>query len=185
MTFLTFFDCSGCDKINYYDCNSSNVIKRDGYEYYNKPPSQCIACSENANTTASNTARQQRILKTVRVPTGQYLSNLASLTVRGDRLNTSTIANHLVNQSQASDRAILSVQRPVANPKLRPGRLAPGGVGVDVKHNSFERIMARKRAQNIRTDSSSLNPISGNKTRTYGIANRRDCECRSYHSSNI
>ena len=182
MTFLKFFDCSGCDKISYYDCNSNNVIKRDGYTYYQEPPSQCIACSENANSQASITARQQRILKTVRVPTGQYLSNLASLTVRGDGSNTPTIATNLVNKSQASDRAILSVQRPIANPRLRPGKLGPGGVGVDVKHNSFERIMARKRAQNIRTDGSTLTPLSGNKTRTYGIVNRRDCECSPHWS---
>ena len=36
---------------------------------------------------------------------------------------------------------------------LKPGALCPGGVGVDVKHNSFARILARKKAENIRTDS--------------------------------
>tara|TARA_B100000927_G_C16450696_1_gene463696 strand:+ start:706 stop:1017 length:312 start_codon:yes stop_codon:yes gene_type:complete len=28
---------------------------------------------------------------------------------------------------------------------LRPGALAPGGVGVDVKHNSYDRYLARKK----------------------------------------
>ena len=189
MTFLTFFDCSGCGRISYYDCsgaNSANVVKKNGYTYYNTPPSQCVACCNNCTTDTVKAATQQRIQKTVRVPTGQYLDNLTSLTVRGyaDE-NEPGDQTNFVNQSQASDRADLSVQKQVYNPRLRPGKLGAGGVGVDVKHNSFDRILARKKAQNIRTDSTSATasvPVYGNKVKTYGIINRDNCNCRPQFS---
>ncbi len=184
MTFLTFFDCSGCGRISYYDCsgaNSANVVKKNGYTYYNTPPSQCVSCCNNCTTDRVKAATQQRIQNTVRVPTGQYLDNLTSLIVRGyaDE-NKPGDQTNFVNQSQASDRADLSVQKQVYNPRLRPGKLGAGGVGVDVKHNSFDRILARKKAQNIRTDSTSATasvPIYGNKVKTYGIINRANCYC--------
>ena len=28
MTFLRFFDCSGCGRIEYYDCIGTNVVKK-------------------------------------------------------------------------------------------------------------------------------------------------------------
>ena len=79
----------------------------------------------------------------------------------------------------------MSVQKQVYNPRLRPGKLGAGGVGVDVKHNSFDRILARKKAQNIRTDSTSATasvPVYGNKVKTYGIINRANCNCISQFS---
>ena len=183
MTFLTFFDCSGCGRISYYDClgaNSANVLKKNGYTYYNTPPVQCVSCCNNCKTDTVKVAAQQRIQNTVRVPTGQYLDNLTSLTVRGyaDE-NKPGDQTNFVNQSQASDRANLSVQKQIVNPRLRPGKLGPGGVGVDVKHNSFDRILARKKAQNIRTDSTAVStPKYGNRVKKYGIVQQSDCVCR-------
>lgn len=183
MTFLTFFDCSGCGRISYNDCsgdNSTNVVKKNGYIYYNTPPVQCVSCCNNCTTDTVKTVTQQRIQNTVRVPTGQYLDNLTSLTVRGSYENRPKLTFNNVNQSQASDRAVLSVQKQVYNPRLRPGKLGAGGAGVDVKHNSFDRILARKKAQNIRTDSTSATasvPVYGNKVKTYGIINRANCYC--------
>ena len=181
MPFLTFFDCSGCGRISYYDCsgaNSSNVVKKNGYTYYNiktNPPLSC--CS---GCPIDTVATQQKIQNTVRVPTGLYLDNLASLTVRGYfSQNYPGVDLSFVNQSQASDRAVFSSQKTLANPRLRPGKLGPGGSGVDVKHNSFDRILARKKAQNMRTESSSAPvALSGNRVKKYGIANQTDCICR-------
>ena len=183
MTSLTFFDCSGCGRISYYDCsgeNSSNVVKKNGYVYYNVPPSQCVSCCSDCPIDEIRVATQQKIQNTVRVPTGLYLDNLASLIVRGDAAkNVPTQQNNFVNKSQASDRANLSVQKQLANPRLRPGKLGAGGVGVDVKHNSFDRILARKKAQNIRTENTSIStPKYGNRVKKYGIVSQNDCICR-------
>jgi len=169
MTYLTFFDCSGCGRISYYDCTVENIVH----------PTQCTTCCSNCDL---DTPTQQRIQNTVRVPTGQYLDNLASLTVRGDGLNRPLSQYNYVNQSQASDRREFSSQRQLANPRLRPGKLAPGGVGVDVKHNSFARILARKKAENIRTDSTSSNALMGNKRKTFGIVNQDNCRCTNNFS---
>lgn len=182
MTVLQFFDCSeDCNRIVYYDCDKEINLK--------KRPSRHTTCDMSYNENSQpgiNLARQQRILNTVRISNGQYLDNLASLTVRGDATkNQPTANNNYVNESQASDRRDLSVQRPLANPRLRPGNLAPGGVGVDVKHNSFHRILARKKAQHIRTDSinsTATVPKYGNKTKAIGIVNQLDCRCSNRFS---
>ena len=183
MTFLTFFDCSACGRISYYDCsgtNSSNKVKKNGYVYHNVPPSQCVSCCNSYTIDNTKMATQQKIQNTVRVASGLYLDNLASLTVRGDAVkNVPTQQNNFVNKSQASDRANLSVQKQLANPRLRPGKLGAGGVGVDIKHNSFDRILARKKAQNMRTESTSVStPKYGNRVKKYGISNQNDCICR-------
>ena len=186
MTFLTFFDCSGCGRISYYDCsgsNSANVVKKNGYVYYNVPPIQCRTCCSDCTVDKVGEATQKRIQNTVRVANSLYLDDLASLTVRGSTKNTpkSTFGN--VNQSQASDRNVLSSQNTLANPRLRPGKLGPGGVGVDVKHNSFDRILARKKAQNIRTDSKAvLTPNTGNRVRKFGIVTQEECKCNTHFS---
>tara|TARA_B100000902_G_scaffold381069_2_gene417143 strand:- start:81 stop:671 length:591 start_codon:yes stop_codon:yes gene_type:complete len=192
MTFLTFFDCSGCGRISYYDCTGANVVKKNGYVYNNVPPVKCVGCNNTyildgeyfVDIDTIKVSTQQKIQNTVRVPVGLYLNNLASLTVRGDAVkNMPTEQNNFVNQSQASDRANLSVQKQIANPRLRPGKLGPGGVGVDVKHNSFDRILARKKAQNVRTDSTAVStPKYGNRVKKYGIVTQRDCACRPQFS---
>jgi hypothetical protein len=185
MTFLKFYDCVECEKIGYNDCigqNTSNVIKSNGFIYYQTPPSKCISCMNQTpeDSYEIKNAIQRQIQNTVRVPTAQYLSNLGSLTVIGDNANRPTLSTNGVNANQSSDRAILSVQRPIANPRLRPGRLAPGGVGVDVKHNSFDRILARRKAQNIQTDNISIPqhmPLQGNKRQAWSIVNPNSCQC--------
>ncbi len=187
MTFLTFFDCSDCRRISYYDCsgaNSSNVVKKNGYIYYNIKTNPPLSCCSGCPIDTVKVATQQKIQNTVRVPAGLYLDNLASLTVRGyANENEPGYQSNFVNQSQASDRSDFSVQRQIANPRLRPGKLGPGGVGVDVKHNSFDRILARKKAQNMRTESSNApTALSGNRVKKYGIANQSDCICRPQFS---
>lgn len=181
MPFLTFFDCSACSRISYYDCSGTNVVKKNGYIYYNVKTNPILSCCSGCSIDTIKATIQQKIQNTVRVPAGLYLDNLSSLTVRGNANNKPTSQYKSVNQSQASDRAVMSVQKILANPRLRPGKLGPGGVGVDVKHNSFDRILARKKAQNMRTsqkvDDKPIKEIKGNKFIKYGIANQKDCTC--------
>ena len=61
--------------------------------------------------------------------------------------------------------------------KLRPGALKPGGYGVDVKHNSYARYLARKKSSVLRTTAAATTPVMGNKTRAYGMLGNVACNC--------
>jgi len=83
---------------------------------------------------------QKIIQNTVRADTSLYTMNLGALSVY--QRPTSDTG---VNWNQMSDRIIAHQQRP--NPRnstrLRPGALSPGGIGVDVKHDSYTRYLAK------------------------------------------
>lgn len=82
---------------------------------------------------------QKIIQNVVRVPSSLYSMNLASLHV----YQPSTT----VNWNQMSDRVSPAVQKGRMSLKSskssRPGGLTPGGAGCDIKHNSYERYLAR------------------------------------------
>lgn len=105
----------------------------------------------NGGSAATQYQRQKVIQDTVRVPSSIYVMNLASLNVY-----EAPTGKQQVNWNQMSDRSVPSVQvagaagtNPGANStkrsvtRLRPGALSPGGVGVDIKHNSYERYLLR------------------------------------------
>jgi hypothetical protein len=139
---------------------------------------------------------QKRIWNTVKVPASEYTMNLSSLNVY--QVPSGSYAN--VNWNQASDRAVpanTSVSKVSVVPsrgnstkssitRLRPGSLKPGGFGVDIKHGSYDRYLARLKGKGpLKTQQpSSLtvqitnsngqtvalkNNVIGNKTRNYGI----------------
>lgn len=153
-----------------------------------------LKCNNNANTNTNiissihnlpcnydNINVQKRIQNVVRVSTSLYLDNLSALTVRGNISNKPEYTHNNVNQSQASDRNVYHLQSEIVNRKInyhaRPGRLGPGGLGVDVKHNSFNRILLRKKAQHLTTDNTTNNPSYGNRKKKYGIVN--NCVCNN------
>jgi hypothetical protein len=105
----------------------------------------------NGNTPFDQYQRQKLIQNTVRVPASEYVMNVGALTVyqRPD-------PRYGVNWNQMSDRRERHIQKanaPGTNPggnstkrtitRLRPGALSPGGEGVDIKHNSYARYLAR------------------------------------------
>ena len=105
----------------------------------------------NGNTPFDQYQRQKIIQNTVRVPSSIYTMNLGALSVY-QRPNP----EYRVNWNQMSDRKERHEQRPNTtgtNPggnstkrtitRLRPGALSPGGAGVDIKHNSYARYLAR------------------------------------------
>ncbi len=180
-------DCSNCVPVYYYDCDgtalSSNTLKKNGYRY-TLQQSKPLLKYNNDCTDLEKKHIQKNIQNTVKVPASQYLDNLASLTVRGNGDNNPLVEFNNVNNSQASDRNVLHVQKALYNKptyySARPGRNGPGGKGVDVKHNSFDRILARKKAQHIRSDNVTYNaslPQEGNKIKKYGIAYQDNCKC--------
>ena len=129
---------------------------------------RCRGC--NKNLTSNNPASRYQILKqiqnTVRVPSSLYSMNIGALNVyqrpntvysKVELDNFGYIVSPGVNWNQMSDRKNPHIQKVVSASgstyggnslkrtltRLRPGALSPGGVGVDIKHNSYDRYLAR------------------------------------------
>lgn len=127
--------------------------------------SRCKGCILNMSNNNTNSIKimnlatlNQVITKSVGQSGSQYLGNLGSLEV----LNWGDAScNQVYKVSQASDRyhkakvpltAVIptrgnSTKR--TQTSLRPGALGPGGHGVDVKHNSYARYLAKKKGKTI------------------------------------
>jgi len=139
------------------------------------------ACSSCGNATGSIIdvdQLQKKIWNQVRVPSSLYIMNLAAVTVN-KRTEIST-------SNQASDRNEISNQKKIVPSRgnsikssltrIRPGSLSPGGLGVDVKHNSYARYLSKKKGTYLNTQKNTLlPPLYGNKTKMVGILNQ--CVC--------
>jgi hypothetical protein len=124
----------------------------------------CRGCNRNlsSNNPASQYQRQKLIQNTVRVASSLYTMNLAGLSgyqkpsSKYQLINqpgTPYIAPPSVYWNQMSDRAKPADQVVKTGSgstyhgsstrhtilRCRPGAMSPGGVGVDIKHNSYER----------------------------------------------
>jgi hypothetical protein len=144
----------------------------------------CISCVNVANSGASQAIVQKRIWRQVRTGSAIYTMNLSSLTSAADRL----ASGRTVNWNQMSDR-VLPANQPENHPSHgnsvrttltsgRPGAGSPGGVGVDVKHDSYARYLNRKKASNLKTQTQEVapTPFFGNKTQMTGLlANSVHC----------
>lgn len=168
---------------NTYYCNQCLDVsgnQPDWFVYSNR----CNGCS--GGFAASADATQRRIQNTVRVSQSEYLENLAGLNVY-----VAPIAKYgFVNWNQGSDRAEPGrVHRNVPSyganstktsiTRLRPGSCSAAGEGVDIKHGSYARYLARLKGRGpYRTQVQPVAPIEGNKTKKYGIAySHRDDRC--------
>ena len=139
--------------INNYNCLSL-------YSNYPKHYYRCSGCDTNltSNTPANQYQRQKIIQNTVRVPSSLYTMNLGSLSTYQKPEN----ALYKVNWNQMSDRALPSVQKSNATgatyhssstkntiTRLQPGAMSPGGVGCDIKHNSYDRYLNRLKGKSV------------------------------------
>lgn len=129
---------------------------------------RCRSCNKNlaSNSPSSLYQKQKIIQNTVRVPASLYLMNLAGLNVYEPPNTTYSYVQNSgsvyvvspgTNWNQMSDRAQPHIQKNVGASgstyggnslkrsltRLRPGALSPGGEGVDIKHNSYERYLNR------------------------------------------
>ena len=173
-----------------YDCSCSGGII---YGVSQCRSCGCVCDASGCVCSAPNLQdiTQKRIWNTVRVPESEYIMNLASLTVY--QQPNASYAN--VNWNQYSDRALpgnslvsnITIVPSHGNStrssitRLRPGSLKPGGKGVDIKHGSYDRYLARLKGKGpLRTqrDTSLTNSsqsvaikggVVGNKTKSYGI----------------
>jgi hypothetical protein len=96
-----------------------------------------------------------------------------------------------VNWNQSSDRNQPSVQSAVVPSRAnstkysitreRPGACSPGGKGVDVKHNSYDRYLNRRKSNLVRNQciTTTDTPLYGNKKQTFGLLTQSGdcCKC--------
>jgi hypothetical protein len=164
----------------------------------------------SSNAPASQYQKQKIIQNTVRVYASLYMMNLAALSAYQKPLNNYQILEQAgtyyqnaprVNWNQMSDRAKPSVQVVKTGSgstygasstrhtivRNRPGAMSPGGIGVDIKHNSYDRYLNRLKGKGpLRRGVLPTNispyipfnrafPIYGGKTFKTNIIN--DCDC--------
>jgi len=130
----------------------------------------------------------KQMFRTVRVSASEYTMNKGALEVGNDNINARTA----ISNNQASDRVSNSVVSRINVPtrgnslkttktSLRPGALAPGGKGVDIKHNSYDRYLARIKGRSVLKESSTCETVNrkavvNNKPRKYNIVSF-NCTC--------
>jgi len=107
----------------------------------------------NGNTPADQYQKLKLIQNTARVQSSLYTSNLGPL----NAYRQPTTATYGVCWNQMSDRPVPSVQkatiptgfnnsmnrRHTSVTSSKPGSQTPGGVGCDIKHNSYDRYLNR------------------------------------------
>ena len=170
----------------------------------------------SANDPASQYQRQKIIQNTVRVPTSLFTMNLGALNVYErpnleykvvDVAGSNYIVSPGVNWNQMSDRkdphvqvvktgsgsgyGASSTKRTIT--RNRPGAMSPGGSGVDIKHNSYDRYLNRLKGKKpIRRGPipptfglpyipfNRADPIYGGKIMKTSIVNNCNCPIVSY-----
>lgn len=120
-----------------------------------------IKIPQSIHIDPSNIAqRQKQMQNVVRVPASLYTMNLASLHVNSNDISGSYVVRGKYN---ASDRLI-----PHGKGK---------NIGVDIKHNSYDRYLARKKSQYLKTEqSNNFVPKYGNKTMKFGLVYGSRCK---------
>lgn len=137
--------------------NSTSIVYNNPSKLVGLEPYYYRLRTCNTNLTGSSPSDQYQRLKliqnTVRVYSSLYTMNLAGLTA----YSKPTAVTHGVCWNQMSDRPFPSVQKATVptgfNHSLnnrhhsvtssRPGGQTPGGIGCDIKHNSYDRYLNR------------------------------------------
>jgi hypothetical protein len=157
------------------------------FHYFEFCRKRLILDCNNPHKKATEQYQTQKIIQnTVRIDASLYTSNIGPLSSYKKPLER----NQNVNWNQMSDRPVPSVQKatvPTGSSSLnrrhtsvtssRPGCQTPGGVGVDIKHNSYERYLNRIKGMGpLRRESKPAPfPLYGGKRMKTNIVN--GCVC--------
>ena len=182
---LHCLDCVNCETTNCSNCEKDAICNK----CINCRGCRVRRCDTNltSNTPAVKMQIQKIIQNVVRVPSSLYTMNLGALT---------SYRNPHVNWNRMSDRGQASVQKTYvpgggglvggnstrsALTRCRPGAMSPGGVGCDIKHNSYARHLNRLKGRGpLRRGipsplGSGAPPMTGAKVVNYGIVAGCDC----------
>jgi hypothetical protein len=138
-------------------------------------PSLMHRCSTKCLPEEATLEQTQKIIQNVvRVPSSLYTMNLASLTVYRP------LGFKMIGWNQMSDRLIPSIQKSKTSLKSskssRPGALTPGGVGCDIKHNSYDRYLAKMKGKYLRGTSATDIHVFGGKKMKLNLVSGCICE---------
>ena len=142
----------------------------------------CETCADL--TSAYAVITQKRIQRTVRVSGSAYTASLAPQHVRdpasdivpipwnqaSDRAAAGVVAHNVPSRGASSTHCTLT--------RARPGACSAPGKGVDIKHGSYDRYLAKLKGRTVaRTCAATVPPVPvhGNKTQYYSIASSRSC----------
>jgi hypothetical protein len=155
----------------------------------------------SANDPAMINQRQKIIQNTIRIDSSSYTMNLAGLNVYQspsseyqvvEQARTNYVVPPNSNWNQMSDRAKPSRQyvktgsngsNSLKGTKVsyKPGSMSPGGIGVDIKHNSYERYLNRIKGKGLlkrgQITKSSEEKMTGGKHVRFATVN--NCACSS------
>ena len=132
----------------------------------------------------NNIYNMKRIENTVRVPSSEYTMNKSALNVYTPPQSQFAY----VNWNQMSDRAVPGVTKSVVPShgnstrtsltRMRPGSTSAPGKGVDMKHGSYDRYLARLKGKSVIQTSPNPNSAQvGNNAKSikWGIAYSENC----------
>jgi hypothetical protein len=137
--------------------SSTALVMNEPNKMVRLPPFyfRCTGCDTNmtSNTPANRYQIQKLIQKTVRTASSLYTMNLGSL----NAYVKPSEKTYNVCWNQMSDRPVPSVQKATVPTGFynsmnsrkhsvtssKPGSQTPGGVGCDIKHNSYDRYLNR------------------------------------------
>jgi hypothetical protein len=154
----------------------------------------CLSCNGNlaANDPASQYIRLKLIQNTVRVPSSLYTMNLGALNVYQypvtfDNVNWNQMSDRYQRHSQPVNVSSHGSRTRRTITRNRPNASTPGGLGVDIKHNSYYRYLDRLKGKGpIRRGTIPSNfgkpvpfnpafPVYGGKTMKTSIVNNCNC----------
>ena len=134
--------------------------KKCGNRPDNGTDDQCVGClcSSGSSCTLSLNSPQalsienRRIYNTFRIRSSEFTMNKAAFNVFAGRSPTFNLS-----WNQSSDRSVAGISRAIVPSRgsslrgtrtgTRPGSQGPGGTGVDIKHNSYDRYLLRKKGK--------------------------------------
>jgi hypothetical protein len=176
--------CIDCETADCSNCEKNAICKKC---------KNCHGCSYRrcdtnltSDTPAVKMQIQKIIQKVVRVQSSLYTMNVGAL---------NAYRNPYVTWNRMSDRGQASVQKTYvpggggqlggnstrsAITRCRPGALSPGGVGCDIKHNSYDRYLNRLKGRGplrhgVPFIGAKAQPISGGKVVNFSIVSNCNC----------
>ena len=160
-----------------------STVKPVGCRACGAAPSYSIySGSQFSNQNNAYTIKQ--IENTVRVPSSEYTMNKSALNVYVVPQVNPTNSLYGVNWNQMSDRAVPSVLNTnvpshgnstrTSLTRMRPGSTSAAGKGVDIKHGSYDRYLARLKGKSVlRTAPETIS--NNQKSVKWGIAYSSSC----------
>lgn len=139
-------------------------------------------------TEPSILSTQKRIQKTVRLASSDYIHSLVPQVVYdppkmlgqvpwnngSDRAIAGVVHSNVPSHGDSTTRSLT---------RARPGACSASGKGVDIKHGSYDRYLAKLKGRTIARTCASTpapTPIRGNKTQYFSVSHADSCKPPTY-----